>query len=236
MWLNVLGIASIAIVFACAAVLWVDVVRRPQPMAIMNVVWPITALYLGPIAIWWYWTLARPRSVEVPMGKRRGMSALPFWKSIIVEATHCGAGCTLGDVVAEFVLFFTGATIAGSGLLAEYAGDYALAFIFGVAFQYFAIAPMRGLSLLPGIATAIQADTISLTAFEVGLFAWMYVMTQLPIHGLTPLQPAYWFLMQIGMIIGYSTSYPANWFLVRIGIKQPMSGAPDVRHRYSRAD
>jgi hypothetical protein len=210
-WLNVLGIASLAIAFACAAVLWVDVVRRPQPMAIMNVVWPITALYLGPIAVWWYWTLARPR-----------MSRLPFWKSIIVEATHCGAGCTLGDVVAEFVLFFTGATIAGSRLLAEYAGDYALAFSFGVAFQYFAIAPMRGLSLLPGIVAAIQADAISLTAFEVGLFAWMYVMTQFPIHGLTPLQPAYWFLMQIGMIIGYSTSYPANWFLVRIGIKQPM--------------
>jgi hypothetical protein len=209
-WLNVLGIASITIAFACAAALWVDVVRRPQPMAIMNVVWPITALYLGPIAIWWYWTLARPPST------------LPFWKSIIVEATHCGAGCTLGDVVAEFVLFFTGATIAGSRLLAEYAGDYTLAFIFGVAFQYFAIAPMRGLSLFPGIVAAIQADAISLTAFEVGLFAWMYAMTQLPIHGLTPLQPAYWFLMQIGMIIGFVTSYPANWFLVRIGIKQPM--------------
>jgi hypothetical protein len=213
LWLNVLGIASLAIAFACAAVLWVDVVRRPQPMAIMNVVWPITALYLGPIAVWWYWTLARPPSVQDPM---------PFWKSIIVEATHCGAGCTLGDVVAEFVLFFTSATIVGSRLLAEYAGDFALAFIFGVAFQYFAIAPMRGLSLLPGIVAAIQADAISLTAFEVGLFAWMYVMTQLPIHGLTPLQPAYWFLMQIGMIIGYCTSYPANWFLVRIGIKQPM--------------
>jgi len=209
-WLNVVGSASILIAFACAAVLWVEVVRRPQPMAIMNVVWPITALYLGPVAVWWYWTLARSQSEQ------------PFWKTIIVEATHCGAGCTLGDIIAEFVLFFTGATIAGSRLFAEYAGDYALAFIFGVAFQYFAIAPMRGLSLLPGIAAAVQADAISLTAFEVGLFAWMYVMTLLPIHGLTPLTPAYWFLMQIGMIVGYLTSYPANWFLVRAGIKVAM--------------
>jgi hypothetical protein len=127
-WLNVIGIASIAIAFACAAVLLVDVVRGPQPMAIMSVVWPITALYFGPVAVYWYRTLAEKPSEQVPMGKYDGMSALPFWKSIIVEATHCGAGCTLGDVVAEFALFFTGATIVGSRLLAEYVGDYALAF------------------------------------------------------------------------------------------------------------
>jgi hypothetical protein len=80
---------------------------------------------------------------------------------------------------------------------------------------------MRGLSLLPGLWAAIQADTLSLTAFEVGLFAWMAVMSQMPFH-LTPVQPVYWFLMQIGMVIGFVTSYPANWFLVRKGIKEPM--------------
>jgi hypothetical protein len=50
-WLNLTGISSIRIAFACAAVLWVDVVRRPQPMAIMNVVWPIMALYFGPVSV-----------------------------------------------------------------------------------------------------------------------------------------------------------------------------------------
>jgi hypothetical protein len=82
---------------------------------------------------------------------------------------------------------------------------------------------MRGLPLLPGLRAAVQADTLSLTAFEIGLFAWMAFMTFLPFHhALTPLQPAYWFLMQIGMAIGFVTSYPANWFLVAKGIKEPM--------------
>jgi len=31
----------------------------------------------------------------------------PFWKTIIVEATHRGAGCVLGDVIAEFTIYFT---------------------------------------------------------------------------------------------------------------------------------
>jgi hypothetical protein len=126
-------------------------------------------------------------------------------------------------VISEFAVALTGATIGGSVLIAEYAGDFALVFAFGIAFQYFVIAPMRGLALLPGIRAAIQADGISLTAFEVGLFGWMFLMTRLPFHpALTPFHPAFWLLMQAGMVVGYVTSYPANWLLVRAGIKQPM--------------
>jgi Domain of unknown function (DUF4396) len=206
-WLQALAVASLILGFASAVVIDVDLLRWPQPMAIMNAVWPITALYFGPVAVLWYWTLNRPKR--------------PFRQTIIVEATHCGAGCTLGDVIAEFAIYVTGFSIGGSGLLTEYVGDFVLAYAFGVVFQYFAIAPMRGLSLLPGLWAAIQADTVSLIAFEIGLFAWMAVMKHLPFH-LTPAEPAYWFLMQIGMVIGFATSYPANWFLVRKGIKEPM--------------
>jgi hypothetical protein len=218
-WLEILASVSLIVSFGCSGVLVVLVVRRPQPMAVMNFVWPITALYLGPIAIWWYWTLAHTASNQMPATAKMR----PFWKTILIEATHCGAGCVIGDVIAEFTVAATGAKVGGSVLFAEFGADYVLAFLFGIAFQYFAIAPMKGLSLLPGIRAAIQADGVSLTAFEIGLFAWMFVMTQLPFHHeLTPLQVTFWFLMQVGMVIGYVTSYPANWLLVRIGIKEPM--------------
>jgi hypothetical protein len=55
-------------------------------------------------------------------------------------------------------------------------GDYVLALAFGIIFQYFAIAPMRGLGLKDGLIAATRADFISLTAFEIGLFGWMAVM------------------------------------------------------------
>ncbi len=207
-WLHDLAIASLAIGFVSAAVIAVDLVRRPQHMWIMNLVWPITALYFGPIAIWWYATF-------------RGAKA--FWKTVIVETTHCGAGCSLGDVIAEFSIFFRQISLFGSMLFTEYLGDFVLAYAFGIVFQYFAIAPMRGLSLLPGLRAAIVADTLAVIAFEVGLFAWMAFMTTLPFHeALTPVEPAFWLLMQIGMVIGFATSYPANWFLVRAGVKEPM--------------
>jgi hypothetical protein len=33
---------------------------------------------------------------------------------------------------------------------------------------------------------------------------------------------AFWFLMQVGMLIGFATSYPMNWWLIRRGIKEVM--------------
>jgi hypothetical protein len=37
-----------------------------------------------------------------------------------------------------------------------------------------------------------------------------------------PDTPVFWFMMQIGMIIGFATTYPVNWVLVKTGIKDAM--------------
>jgi hypothetical protein len=151
--------------------------------------------------------------------------ARPWWVTMAIEVSHCGAGCSLGDVISEFGIFGLGLTIAGVALGAEYVGDYIFALAFGIIFQYFAIAPMRGLGLKDGLIAAAKADFISLTAFEVGLFGWMAVMAFVLFpapHHLMPSSAAYWLLMQVGMIIGFCTSWPANVWLVKRGIKVPM--------------
>jgi hypothetical protein len=222
-WLNVLSIVSLSVAAICSAIVLVDLVRYPQQMSIMNWVWPITALYGGPLALLMYARLGRPASREAMKRSGGGMTGKPFYSSVAVSATHCGAGCVLGDVIAEFAIFFTAFTILGSTLAAEFVGDYALAYAFGIAFQFFAIVPMRHLSILPGLRAAVKADTLSLTAFEVGLFGWMALSYFVLFHPpLMPNQPAFWFMMQIGMAIGFLTSYPANWFLIRSGIKEAM--------------
>lgn len=83
---------------------------------------------------------------------------------------------------------------------------------------------MRGLGVREGIKAAAKADILSLTAFEVGLFGWMALMAFVfyPDPHLHPSSPVYWFLMQIGMIIGFGTAWPANVWLIRRGIKEAM--------------
>ena len=188
-------------------------------MMVMNFVWPITALYFGPLALWSYLSFGREHhSAESSHGK----SERPFWQKVWIGDTHCGAGCTLGDIVAESAVFVTGFTLFGSMLYASYLWDFLLAYLLGIVFQYFSIAPMRNISGWPAIWAAIKADTISLTAFEIGLFAFMFWMDHHFQPHLKPNSPEYWFLMQIGMIIGFFTSYPANWWLIRVGLKEAM--------------
>ncbi|MDQ2850048.1 MAG: DUF4396 domain-containing protein [Actinomycetota bacterium] len=227
-WLSIVAWVALAGAFVSAAVILVDIYGRGHrlKMPVMEAVWPVTALYFGPVAIWAYWRFGRTtsaawlaeNSLEDPPDK-------PGWATIAVGVSHCGAGCTLGDIIAEFAVFGLGVTIAGTALPYEYAGDYALALLLGVGFQYFAIAPMRGLGVREGLKAAFKADVLSLTAFEVGLFGWMALMTFVffpaPEH-LHPNSPVYWFLMQIGMIIGFATAWPANMWLIRRGIKEAM--------------
>ena len=39
---------------------------------------------------------------------------------------------------------------------------------------------------------------------------------------LRPDQAGYWFMMQVGMAVGFLTSYPVNAWLIRRGIKEAM--------------
>ncbi|NKQ57789.1 DUF4396 domain-containing protein [Amycolatopsis sp. K13G38] len=193
-------------------------------MPVMEAVWPVTALYFGPAAAVGYHRWGRPKSRRWQR-EHGDPPDKPGYATTAVGVSHCGAGCTLGDIVSEFALFSIGATVAGEAVYASYIGDYILALALGVVFQYFAIAPMRGLSLRKGLVEAVKADFLSLTAFQVGLFGWMaltaFVFFPAP-HHLHPSDAAYWFLMQIGMIVGFFTAWPVNTRLIRRGIKEAM--------------
>lgn len=227
-WLVGLSWAALAVGFATAAWILLDILGRGnrQQMRVMEWVWPVTGLYLGPLAVLGYARFGRPKSPS--WRARHGLDEppdAPHWATVAVGVSHCGAGCTLGDIAAEFAVFGVGATIAGETVFAEYVGDYVLAVALGLVFQYFAIAPMRGLSFGNGIVAAAKADILSLSAFEVGLFGWMalqaFVLFPAP-HHIHPDSPVYWMMMQAGMILGFLTAYPVNDWLIRRGIKEAM--------------
>ena len=134
---------------------------------------------------------------------------------------HCGAGCTVGDVMGEVVVPLTGIAVL-SGFWAKTLVDFALAYAFGIAFQYFTIVPLRHLSFAQGIAAAVRADTISISLFEAGMVAWMaFLHFGLGMH-MTASESVFWFMMQIAMIAGSIASYPANVWLIRKGWKEAM--------------
>ena len=237
-WLNVLAWASIASCSLSAVWIAIDFLRgRQQKMWIMYVVWPVTAMYLGPIAIWLY---RRTRDVSGPSTPNSSAQSRQFMQDqaptreqVAVSVFHCGAGCTLGDVIGEIGLFAVGGVLAtavgGSDFATKLLVDFALAYILGIFFQYFTIVPMRGLSPGKGIVTAMRADSISIASFEIGMFAWMAIARYAPFpepDGIHPNTAVFWFMMQIAMVLGGATSYPANAWLLRKGWKEKMPEYP----------
>lgn len=219
-WLVTLSWISVVLGLVTAGAVASDVARHPQHMKIMNVVWPVTALYL-PVAGWWVYTsMGRPMAAHAPMMKE-GRS---FWKSVFVSATHCASGCVIGDLIGAPIVFAAGWVLFGERLYAEYAVEFVLAYVFGVAFQYLAIRETRQVPPREALVDAVKSDTLALTAFEVGLFGWMalnYFLVS-PAERPDVSTGVYWFMMQIGMILGLLTSYPANWLLVKWGVKTGM--------------
>lgn len=125
-------------------------------MTVMEAVWPVTGLYFGPVAVVAYRAWGRPQSARWQDG-HGDPPGKPGWAVTATGVSHCGAGCTLGDIIAEFAVFGLGATVAGLTLGAEYVGDYVAVIALGIVFQYFAIAPMRGLGLRKGLIEAAKA-------------------------------------------------------------------------------
>lgn len=204
-WLHMLAWAYLSLCFLCAAIIIVhEAVADGQKMFIMYLVWPITALYLGPAALWMYFHKEARTDVAV-------------------AAMHCGAGCTLGDIVAEFAVSAGGWTFAGSEFATRLMMDFVLGWTFGIVFQYFSIMPMRHVSPGEGLLLAIRSDTITIIAFQIGLFSWMALVHFVLFPGLRTDEAVFWFMMQIGMIIGYFTSLPANVFVLNAGWKERMS-------------
>lgn len=227
---------SIAVAFGCALTIVVDEVRHPQAMGIMNVVWPLTALYLSVFAVVGYFWFGRSKSGHQHQhGMSEGMEHghgghMPMgggeltWKQIALAASHCGAGCALGDVISEFGIHAGGVVLFGSPLGTSYVVDLVVAWVLGIVFQYYSIQPMRHLPPLKALGEAMKADTLSIVSFQVGMYAWMALtyFVLYPEPHLTAVDPLFWLMMQVAMVFGFLTTAPMNRWLVRRGIKEAM--------------
>jgi hypothetical protein len=63
-------------------------------MWIMNLVWPIVALFGSLLTLWVYFRYGHSRKDDTPRAIIASKATL-----------HCGAGCTLGDICAEWLAF-----------------------------------------------------------------------------------------------------------------------------------
>ena len=229
--LNLLAVFLVCSGIGIAVHIAIDLTHRPQSMKIMNAVWILTALWGSYLALWAYNKFGK--SVPMKMGEdemKMDMSMghmpmeHPHWKSVALSALHCGAGCTLADIIGEWVTNYIPVTVAGSQLIGNWVFDFILALIIGVYFQFYAIREMERISVGNALSRAFKADFFSLLSWQIGMYGWMAIVYFILFVN-EPLPKdtwMFWFMMQLAMLVGFFCAYPMNALLIKLGVKKGM--------------
>lgn len=239
--LNLLAVFLVCSGIGIAVHIAVDLTHRPQSMKIMNVVWILTALWGSYLALWAYNKFGKSAPMDMKMNmsgmdmkmSMSGMKDMPmdsmgvgrsYWQSVALSALHCGAGCTLADIIGEWFTNYIPVTVAGSQLYGNWALDFVLALIIGVYFQFYAIREMEKISVGNALTRAFKADFFSLLSWQIGMYGWMAIVyfvlfVNEPLPKDTWL---FWFMMQLAMLFGFFCAYPMNALLIKLGVKKGM--------------
>ncbi len=207
-WLTTLSWVWIAT--AAISAIWISrdifVKDHRQPNKALDLIWPLAALYLGPLAVPIYNRFGRVRGEDLTAAAVR--SGLPG-----------GVTSGLAHVVAVPFVVATGLTIANVDMWAMVAIITVLATAGIFAFEYLVFTSRdRRVPGLAGLRPAIAVALITVVAFDLGMLGWMlilYYTETMPAAG----DVRFTFLMQVGLILGTLTAYPAMRFLATRGNK-----------------
>lgn len=235
--LNLIAVFLVCSGIGIAVHIAIDLTHRPQSMKIMNTVWILTALWGSYLALWAYNKLGRSTppmkmgeagmnmgDTEMKMNMPMDGMKRPHWQSIALSALHCGAGCTLADIIGEWFTNYIPITIAGSQLAGNWVLDFILALIIGVYFQFYAIREMEKISIGNALTRAFKADFFSLLSWQIGMYGWMAIVYfVLFVNQPLPKDTwMFWFMMQLAMLLGFCCAYPMNALLIKLGVKKEM--------------
>lgn len=182
-WVTPVAWTWIALCLLSTAALAVRLRRAGTPG---GVVWLATALYLGPVAL-----LLHARSTA---GSGAG-PADPSPGAVLPG----GAASAVAHLIAVPLVVASGITIAGTDLWVMIAVIAVVAVALLAAYDRVATAAPTAAALVAAFATVL--------AFDVGMGAWM-----VGLHYGDAMPPAstgsFWFLMQIGVVLGLATGWP----------------------------
>ena len=140
------------------------------------------------------------------------------WRQTLGSTMHCVAGDGVG-ILAGGVL---ASVLALSGP-AEVIVEYTLGFAFGwMIFQALFMREMAGGSYSRSLTSTFIPELLSMNLLMAGMVPTVMGLRMQIASGTNPLTPAFWFVMSIGLLIGFVVAYPMNWWLVSNHLKHGM--------------
>jgi len=213
-WLTPVAWTYITLSLLSAAYIAFDIylLRRRHLGVATELVWITSALYLGPfgVAVYLRRGRANPTSTTVTSGiagKAEGTA---------VAVLPGGGASAVAHLIAVPLVVAVGWTIAGLAMWPMILVIAVLAIVMLAIYERLASrAPRTGRTRAISVGSALAAALITVAAFDIGMVGWMLL---LHLNDLMPpvSDSTFWFLMQMGVILGLLTGYPAvSWLLRR---------------------
>jgi hypothetical protein len=141
------------------------------------------------------------------------------WRQTLGSTMHCVAGDGVG-ILAGAVL----SAIFVLPRLAETTLEYILGFAFGwTIFQaLFMRNSMPGGSYRRALASTFVPELLSMNFLMAGMMPTVMVLRKYVEAAENPTSPAFWFVMSMGLLVGFVVAYPMNWWLVANHLKHGM--------------
>jgi len=140
------------------------------------------------------------------------------WRQALGSTMHCVAGDGIG-ILAGAVL----ATALGIADIAEAALEYVLGFAFGwTIFQALFMRDMAGGSYLGALKSTFLSELLSMNLLMAGMLPTVMILRRHVPSADNPTAPSFWFVMSMGLLVGFIIAYPMNWWLVANKLKHGM--------------
>ena len=141
------------------------------------------------------------------------------WRQTLGSTMHCVAGDGVG-IIAGAVL----SAVLVLPALAQTAIEYLLGFSFGwTIFQaLFMRDSMAGGSYRRALASTFIPELLSMNLLMAGMIPTVMILRTFVASADNPAAPAFWFVMSMGLLVGFIIAYPMNWWLVANHLKHGM--------------
>jgi hypothetical protein len=227
------GVMLLWFLLTAAALLFVAVDIRSSPEApVLKWGFLLLTAYTGVVGALLYVLGCRE---PLPGLHERYVSAR--WRQALGSTMHCVAGDGVGILAGAVI-----SSVAGLTGLAEVILEYVLGFAFGwTIFQALFMRDMAGGSYKRALTSTFVPELLSMNMLMAGMVPTVMILKTNIRSARDPTTPNFWFVMSMGLLVGFVVAYPMNWWLVANHLKhgmmtvRPVSAIGGVAARDARA-
>jgi hypothetical protein len=201
-------------VLAAASLLFVAVDIRTTPESpVMKWGFVLVTAYTGVVGAFLYVLGCRE-----PLPGLHERYTATRWRQALGSTMHCvagdGVGILVGAALSRFLRFPN---------IVEVIVAYVLGFGFGwTVFQALFMRDMTGGSYPRALKNTFAPELLSMNFLMTGMLPTVMTLRRHVVSAGDPMTPNFWFVMSMGLLVGFVISYPINWWLVANRLKHGM--------------